>query len=119
MPQAVATWTSWPRRSIIETLSPLCHRIRVDGADPRQEAQRFLVAPHEDVLAVVDLLAGRRISEGRGPPAKIRTRFEHKHAGAGLGQRGRRTQSCETRTDDGSVKHHNATTKITKDISDQ
>ena len=60
----------------------------IGGADAIEKRQRLDVAAHQDVLAVVDALAGCGIGERRGAAAKTRARFEDEHARAGFGQGG-------------------------------
>ena len=62
-----------------------------------------MVAASEDVLAVVDAVAGLAILEGRGPPAEASAGFEHEHAAARGGEPHRRGQAGEARADDDDV----------------
>ena len=61
----------------------------IGGADAIEERQRLVVTAHQDVLAVVDALAGFGIGKRRGAAAEARPRLDHQHARAGLDQRGR------------------------------
>ena len=62
-----------------------------------------MVAAGEDVLAVVDAVAGLAIVERRGPPAEASARFEDEDAAPGGGQANRRRQAGEARADDDDV----------------
>ena len=69
-------------------LQPALPAHAIGGADAIEKRERLDVTAHQDVLAVVDALAGHGIGESRGAPAKTRARFEDEHARAGFGERG-------------------------------
>ena len=65
----------------------------------RRSAEGLAIAAEEDVLAVVDQLAGLAIGERRGAAAELAARFEHDHAPAGLRERRRRRQPGDAAAD--------------------
>ena len=71
----------------------------VASTDPIEEAQRFTVASHQDVLAVVDQVAGLRILERVGASAERGLAFEQGDAESALGQRDARAQAGESAAD--------------------
>ena len=66
-------------------------------ADLAKERERLDVAAEQDVLAVVDQLAGRRIGKRRRAPAEPRSRFQDEHARAAPRQADGRAQPRESR----------------------
>jgi hypothetical protein len=64
--------------------------LRTDAAE---EAEGLVIAAEQDVLAVVDQVAGFAIAKGGRAPAQLAARFEHDHAPARLGQRRCRRES--------------------------
>jgi hypothetical protein len=64
-----------------------------------QERQRLRVATGNDVLTVVDALAGPRIAEGVGTAAEGGTCFEQVHRYTGFGERRRGGKAGEPSAD--------------------
>ena len=75
----------------------------VDRADLAEEREGVGVTAEQDVLAVVDLLAGLAIGERRGPAAEPRARLEHEDARSTAGQPDGRGQPRKPRTNDNDV----------------
>ena len=76
------------------------------GADPAQEVEGLVITAEQDVLAVVDELAGDPIGERRGAATELRPRIQHQHPPAGLRQQRRRAQPGEAGADhdDGGIR---------------
>ena len=75
-------------------------------ADPREQLQCVVVTAHQDVLAVVDTLAGSGIGEGGGAAAKSGSCFKQQHLRAGLCQRRGCAESGHAAADDDDVRGH-------------
>ena len=71
-----------------------------------EERERGVVAPHQHVLAVVELLAGRRVADRGGTTAEHRPALEHQHPRAVLDQRGGRGQPGAAGANDDDVGRH-------------
>src|SRR5262249_42774224 len=76
------------------------------GADVAQEVERLLIAAEQDVLTVVDELAGLAIGKRRRAAAEPRPRLEHDNAGPGARQPDGRAQAGEPGADDYDVASH-------------
>ena len=72
-------------------------------ADAIEKRVRLVVAAEEDVLSVVDALAGLAIEKGRRTSAKARTSFDNDHALAGVSESDSRAETREARADDDDV----------------
>ena len=66
---------------------PLLQLQLVGGADAREERARAPVAAHEQVLPVVDDVAGGLVDDGVGASAELRPPLEQRHARARLDSR--------------------------------
>jgi hypothetical protein len=82
------------------------------GADVCEEAKRFVVAPGEHVLAVVDPLAGLPILECARAAAEPPSCFEDQHLHAGARELDGRGEPGEPATDDG---HRGQNKRVTND----
>ena len=78
----------------------------VHGANACEQRQRLDVTAHQDVLAVVDALAGFWIGKGGGPSTQAGPGFEHLHARTGFGQRRGGTESGDPAANDYDVGNH-------------
>ena len=76
---------------------------RLVGADAVKKRQGVGVAAEQDVLAIVNELAGLTIAERRGASAQPAAGFEDQHAGAPRREANGRAQSRETGADDNRV----------------
>ena len=77
------------------------------GSDSLQKRQRLGVAAGEDVLTIVDSIAGHRVAECVGSSAECRTGLEDvdRHAGFGKRRRGSKAGEPPANHDDGRVIH--------------
>jgi len=73
------------------------------GANAPQETKSLAIRPGQDVLPVVDALAGGWIDESRRPTAERRARLEDEDAHSPLGESGCRTQPGKAAADDDDV----------------
>src|SRR6185503_15749271 len=81
-------------------------RLQLDvagGADVAEERECLDVAADENVLAVVDQLAGVAVGERGGAPAEAGLRLEHQHVRAVFRQAGGCAQAGEAAADDDDV----------------
>jgi len=85
-------------------LEPALPAHAIGGADAIEKRQRLGVTAHQDVLAIVDALAGCGVGECRRSAAETRPRFEDEHAGAGFDQRGGGGEAGASAADDDGVK---------------
>ena len=98
-----------PRAIDHRHLEPALPSHAIGGADAPQERKRGVVTPHQDVLAVVDALAGVGIGEGSGAAAKSRPRLEDEDASAGFSEGGGGAEPRASSTNnDGVVAHARA-----------
>ena len=73
------------------------------GADSLEKIERFSVTTHQDVLPVVDEIAGVRIGERIRTPAKRGFSLEHRDPHAALCERDRRAQSRKAGADNDRI----------------
>ena len=85
-------------------LQPALPAHAIGGADAIEKRQRLDITAHQDVLAVVDTLAGRGIGECRRSSAEARSRFDDEHTRAGFDQRGGGGKAGASAADDDGVK---------------
>ena len=81
-------------------------RLEVDvvvRADVTEEAERLRIAPEQDMLAVVDELAGLAIGKCGRAAAEPRPRFEHEHARAAPREPHGGAEAGESGADDDDV----------------
>ena len=82
------------------------HEDVVFGTDAAQEIERLVIAPEQDVLAVVNELASVAVDERRRPSAELRPGVQHEDSPASLRQERRRTQTSEACAYDDDVRRH-------------
>jgi hypothetical protein len=78
-------------------------RREMTRADAIEKRIRVVVAAEEDVLSVVDALAGFAIEKRRRTSAKARTSLDDDHALAGVSESHSRAETREARADDDDV----------------
>ena len=71
-----------------------------------EEREGRVVAPHQHVLAVVELLARGRVAHRRGAATQHGPAFQHQHPRAVLDQRGGRGQPGAAGANDDDVRRH-------------
>ena len=82
------------------------HEDVVFGTDATQEIERLVIAPEQDVLAVVNELASVAVDERRRPSAELRPGVQDEDSPASLRQERRRTQTSEACAYDDDIRRH-------------